>query len=228
MGWHARRFGLIDAVGLTALLTYVLAALNILPVMVSERVTLALVFAIGPVAMMAVIGIHLLLRSSPAVFWLRVGTTFLIVAFALLNLMLVVQQMVRLQFRAFRASVHDAAQAAQLDAIFKGTNAVQLGIDVSFDIFYCLGMVALSCVMYGDRRFGRALGTFGVVSAAALLLLNLATFPYGPADAGLVDLGPLTAVWWLLVIIQIKRAASGAEGPPSAQPDAPGVSSGVR
>lgn len=100
MGWHARRFGVIDAVGLTALVTYLLAALDILPVIVSERVTLALVFAIGPVAMMAVIGIHLLLRSSPAVFWLRVGTTFLIVAFGFLNLMLVVQQMVRLQFRA--------------------------------------------------------------------------------------------------------------------------------
>lgn len=207
----ARRARLaIDIVGVSALLVYLLAALDVLPIFgpVTERITLALVFAIGPVAMVAVIGIHELLRSSPLAFWLRVGTTFLIVAFALLNLMLVVQQMVRLRFREFRLATSDPNQSALLEAVFKGTDLVQQGIDVSFDMFYCLGVIALSAVMYREPSFGRLLGGFGVVSGAALLVFNLATFPHAPADSGLVDLGPLTGLWWLCVIIQIKRTAA--------------------
>jgi hypothetical protein len=205
----ARRARLvIDIVGVGALLVYLMAALGVLPIVGTERITLALVFAIGPVAIVAVLGIYELLRSSPSAFWLRVGTTFLIVAFALLNLMLVVQQMVRVQFREFRLGTSDPSQAALLDAVFKGTNLVQLGIDVSFDVFYCLGVIALSAVMWREPTFGRLLGGFGVVSAGALLVFNLATFPHAPASSGLVDLGPLTGLWWLCVIIQIKRTAA--------------------
>jgi hypothetical protein len=191
---------------------YLMGALNVLPIIVSERVTLALVFGIGPIAIAAVLGIHELLRSSPSVFWLRVGTTFLIIAFALFNLMLVVQQMVRLQFRQFRMVTSDAGQLALLEAVFRGTNLVQLGIDVSFDVFYCLGVIALSAVMYREPSFGRLLGGFGIVAAAALLVLNLGTFPYGPADSGLVDFGPVTGIWWLWVIFRIKRNAARSAG----------------
>ena len=185
-----------------------LAALDILPIVGSERVTWRWCSGSrsssdrgGPRNPRAVTVLTFLC-------WLRVGTTFLIVAFALLNLMLVVQQMVRLQFRQFRLAAGDASQAALLDAVFKGTNLIQLGIDVSFDVFYCLGVIALSAVMYREPGFGRVLGAFGIVSAAALLVFNLATFPYGPADSGLVDLGPVTGIWWLCVIVQIKRNAA--------------------
>lgn len=62
--------------------------------------------------------------------------------------------------------------------------------------------------MYREPNFGRILGGFGVVSAAALLIFNLATFPYIPDQSGLVDLGPVTGVWWLLVFIQMKRTVA--------------------
>jgi hypothetical protein len=29
----------------------------------------------------------------------------------------------------------------------------------------------------------------------------MATFPIQPAEAGLVDLGPLTGLWWLVLIL---------------------------
>jgi hypothetical protein len=85
---------------------------------------------------------------------------------------------------------------------------------VSFDIFYCLGVILVSVAMYSHRDFGRIIGVFGVLSAASLLWLNLAAFPKVPDESGLVDLGPLTAVWWLAVIIQLMRS----RGTNSAEP----------
>lgn len=199
------RFRIIPFFGLGVLAVYLAAALDVLPVIGTERLTLALVFAIGPVAIMGVLGIDEFLRPSAPVFARRVGTTFLIVAFALFNLMLVVQMMVRLQFREFRSETADPAVLSTLDTVFKGTNLVQQGIDVSFDVFYCLGVVILSSVLYRHRDFGRLIGAFGVLSASGLLILNLGTFPHPPAESGLVDLGPLTGLWWVLVIIQLSR-----------------------
>ena len=109
--------------------------------------------------------------------------------------------------RQLRLETSDPEAMAVLDAVFKGTNLVQQGIDVSFDVFYCLGIIALSFVMYRERNFGRLLGALAVISAAGRLIFNLATFPYPPAESGLLDLGPLTGLWWLLVFIQVKRAA---------------------
>jgi hypothetical protein len=59
--------------------------------------------------------------------------------------------------------------------------------------------------MFRHEDFGRLIGGFGMLSGAALLAFNLATFPYIPAESGLVDLGPVTAIWWLAVILQLFR-----------------------
>ena len=40
----------------------------------------------------------------------------------------------------------------------------------------------------------------------ALLALNLSTFPTPPGEAGLIDLGPLLGIWYLLVTIKIELA----------------------
>jgi hypothetical protein len=42
-----------------------------------------------------------------------------------------------------------------------------------------------------------------MAASAALLYLNLATFPVAPAYAGSVDLGPLLAVWFLIVYVRV-------------------------
>ena len=53
--------------------------------------------------------------------------------------------------------------------------------------------------------FNRFVSIFGVVSAGALLVLNLFAFPNVPKESRLVDLGPVTGIWWLMVISQIVR-----------------------
>jgi hypothetical protein len=189
--------------GLLAVLFYIATAIGLIKDV--TPLTLGLVFAIGPVAIVGVLAIsdHLA-RDGPAP-TLRPATVFLVVAFALFTLMLVVQQTVVIRFREFSQQATDPAAREGLRTAFRLVNQVQLGIDVCFDIFYCAGVVLFSIAMYRHRDFGRVVGVFGVLSAAGLLVLNLATFPHPPAERGLVDLGPVTGVWWVVVILQLIR-----------------------
>jgi hypothetical protein len=59
--------------------------------------------------------------------------------------------------------------------------------------------------MVADRRFGRWFGLPGIVVAAALYILNFATFPIPPESAGLVDVGPLVGLWYAVVWVQVLR-----------------------
>ena len=200
-----RRTSLIGLtiVGLVVILVYLGTATGIIKDV--NKIILILAFAIGPVAIVGVIEIYHRLSTGGNSLILKTGTVFLITAFALFNLMLVVQQMIFMQFEQFRSNAADEATKQAFRLILKGVNLVQMGIDVSFDIFYCAGLILISLVMYRHPKFGKFLGVFGVVSAAGLLILNLYAFPYIPADSGLIDLGPLTGLWWLAVVIQLFR-----------------------
>jgi hypothetical protein len=99
-------------------------------------------------------------------------------------------------------------------------NLVQLGADVAFDVFYCLGMILYGAVFYRTAGFGRLLGVGGIVAAGGLLAMNLASFPYVPAESGLVDLGPVTGAWWVLVILRLIRWNRGDRNVPIASPAA--------
>lgn len=199
------RFGLsvLVLLGLVVVLTYLATATGL--IRSGGNLLLALVFAIGPVAMAGMVAIYERLSVSGSRFLAKVGVVFLVVAFAFFNLMLVVQQLVRLQFRQMIAGASEAAAQESLRAIYRGVNLVQQGMDVSFDIFYCMGTLLLGMAMFEHRDFGKVLGILGAVLAGLLLVFNLWTFPYIPADSGLVDLGPLTGLWWLAVIIQFAR-----------------------
>jgi hypothetical protein len=173
--------------------------------------TLIPVLAIGPVAIVGILSIHNRLAGVHDGLALRTGTVFLVVAFALLTLMLVIQQMVALQFSDLRAHASEPASLELLRSIQAGVNLVQLGTDVAFDIFYCLGVILLAVVLYRTAGFGRVLAAAGIVAAVGLLTLNLASFPYVPAESGLIDLGPVTGIWWVLVILRLRRW--GSHGP---------------
>jgi hypothetical protein len=193
----------VSILGLAVLLVYLGAATGVIKG--ADNLTLSLVFAIGPVAIIGVLSVSRRLAPQGGTLPLRAGTTFLVIGFALFTLMLVVQQTIFIQFRQFRSESADEAAKEALALVFKGVNLVQIGADVAFDIFYCLGMILLAAVMYRHRDFGKIIGAFGVVAAAALLSFNLYTFPHVPADSGLVDLGPVTGLWWIAVIVQFLR-----------------------
>jgi hypothetical protein len=194
--------------GVFFVLVYVAAATVGIPL--PERLSLALVFLVAPAAILGVLAIRRWLGgvvSSPFMaLGLDAGAVFLAIAFAFFDLMIIVQQTVRFFYRDLLAAENNAAAAETLRLAYRLVNPVQMGIDIAFDVFYCLGIVLVSSVMLAKGRFERITGWYGILTAAGLLAFNLWTFPKPPADSGLIDLGPATAVWWIAVIVQVSRA----------------------
>ncbi len=189
--------------GLTILLAYLNFAFGW--VLLSQRLSLVLAFAIGPVAVWGTLAISENLVRVFGTFTLRVGTIFLVIGFALLTLMLTMQQAVFAEYQELLGDLASAQAPASLKESFALVNRVQLGADVAFDIFYSLGIILISIVIVRRHGFGRLVGIYGLVVAGGLLALNIWYFPTPPAAAGSVDLGPATIVWWVGLFVLDSR-----------------------
>jgi len=186
-------------IGLSILLAYLNFAFGW--VMLSERLSLVLAFAIGPVAVFGTLALSENLMRVFDTATLRLGTTFLIIAFAILTLMLTMQQAIFAVYQQLLDAAAAPEAQASLKASFALTNQVQLGADVAFDIFYSLGIIFVSSVLVRSKGFERVIGAYGIVAATSLLVLNLWFFPTPPAAAESIDLGPATIVWWVALIV---------------------------
>ena len=90
---------------------------------------------------------------------------------------------------------------ALLRATFRGANRVQAGLDVAFDIFITISWILFGINIAKSPSFNKILGWAGSLVALSLLVLNLSTFPNGPAESGLFDLGPFLGLWALVFYI---------------------------
>ncbi len=189
---------LVPAAGVVVLLAYF--NFTVFGIPFSDRLTLLLAFAIGPVAIIGVMQLHRQFGREYTGSLLPAATVFLVIAFALFNLMLVVQQSIFARYREGLSSSEGAAKES-LRMIFNLVNQVQLGIDVSFDIFYCVGLILLSVVLLHLSLSRKIVGAYGIVTGVGLLVFNLATFPVPPTDSGLFDWGPATGLFWVAVIV---------------------------
>jgi len=174
-----------------------------------DQVFTVLFLAISPVAIIGVYAIGKRLAQSRHSLGIDLAKIYGIIAFGIFEMMLCIQFGSRTYFREHL--LNDAKSDVSneiVKTIYKGVNAVQFTMDIAFDIFYCLMIVLFSVAMFRNNLFGKALGVFGVVSGLGLLTLNLWTFPYPPGESGLIDLGPLTGIWWiwvLFILIKIER-----------------------
>ena len=100
-------------------------------------------------------------------------------------------------------SVYSVVQ--QPDAALK---AVWWGLDVAWDLYVGAGTILFALCMFGRRGLGAWLAVPGLLIASIFLIFNIATFPKPPDTAGLVDLGPLVGLWYLVVYVRLGVSAA--------------------
>lgn len=178
--------------GILGDVAYFLAAapLGLPPVLV-----LSLGFAFGPLLSLSFLGLYRFFQLHKQTIAIQASCLFGVIAGTIVNMMLVVQS-------ATRLAVPSEAREA-LGLAWEGLDRVQLGLDVSWDIYLSAATILLGVAMTSHPRFGRTWGAITIAVGAALLILNMLTFPEPPASAGSIDLGPLTGIWYLFIAVRV-------------------------
>jgi len=188
--------------GLVACVVYPL--MNFVP-MPAPQLTVVLAASFGPALAFACLGLRQILEEERRSVAAQLAALSNLLAGGLVTAMLLVQL----------AIVHSRVPPAgdELSAFVRQRVwDVDLGLDVAFDVFIGLGTALFGWAMMRDRRYGRLLGGAGVVVGVVVILgLNFWTFPTPPAEAGLLDSGPVCGLWYLaVVLVTLRFVAAGA------------------
>lgn len=173
-----------------------------------DRIILASYLSLGPLGVVGAVELGARLGYQQGRRLPRIGAVFGVAAFVIWELVMIIQSGSAMLFRDhiakdLIAALPDGDEAARL--IYLSVGMVQASMDVAFDVFFCLAIIVFSVSMMSHPAFGPYLGVYGIVAAGSLLGMNILTFPMPPAEVGMWDLGPLTAIWWVAVIVIMVR-----------------------
>ena len=153
----------------------------------SPIIAVPLLFAFAFGITVSSIGLYYILGSTTGSRMALIAAVANVIAAAQLLAMLMVQM-----------SVYSMVQ--QPDAALK---AVWWGLDVAWDLYVGTGTILFALCMLGRRGFGAWFAVPGLLIGSTLLIFNIATFPNPPDTAGLVDVGPLVGLWYLVVYVRL-------------------------
>jgi len=174
--------------GLVALASYIaLVALQAPP---PVQVLLVFGFAFG--LTVASLGLHLGVVRDVAPALSLVAAVANTVAAGELTAMLLVQMAVK-------------AAVPKPEAAF---TSIWLGLDVAWDLFVGAGTVLFGLALWRHPGFRPLTAAGGVMSGLCLLVLNVATFPTPPADAGFFDAGPFVGLWYVILSARVLIVAN--------------------
>jgi hypothetical protein len=176
-----------------------------------KLLTVACAAAFGPLISLASVGLYHLLKLHQKTVSAQIAAAANVIAGSIVNMMLVVQLAISYSMEEYMKSAGDAATKATLEWVGKVVDKVQLGLDVSWDVFIAVGTLLLALNMLKHPRFGKVLGGLGALLAVLLLGFNLYTFPIPPANAELIDFGPFVGLWYLVISVQALRSLSWAK-----------------
>jgi hypothetical protein len=153
--------------------------------------TLLLVCSFGPMLAIGSAGLWELLGRHRRTATPDIGLVANLAAGIAVTLMFLAQLGLRAWFDAGLGGSAQQVSPEDAEAAFSAGNGLQLGLDMAWDVFLAIGTAMLAWNMGQHPRFGWAYAATGLLLAAALLGLNLATFPENPGRAGWIDVGPL-------------------------------------
>jgi hypothetical protein len=190
---------------ITGLLAAVIYPLMIF-VSMPEHLLITLAAAFGPLLSIASLGLYHLLMVNRKTVTLQIATISNVIAGTIVNMMLIIQLAIRMGMRTYTNGETGQAGEEMMKWALRGVDKVQLGLDVSWDVYIALGTFFFAVNMLSHPRFGRIFGWIGIILSVPLLGFNLSSFPVPPADAGRFDFGPLVGLWYMAVGIQALRS----------------------
>jgi hypothetical protein len=202
---NALAFAWIKLGALTGIIACIIYPLMI-AVEMPKQLTVACAAAFGPLLSLASVGLYHLLKLHQKTVTAQIATGANIIAGSIVNMMLVVQLAISYSMQDYLKNAGEEATKSTLEWIGKVVDNVQLGLDVSWDVFIAIGTLLFAVNMLNHPRFGKILGGIGVLLAVLLLGFNLYTFPIPPANANLIDFGPFVGLWYLVASIQTLRS----------------------
>ena len=139
--------------------------------------------------------------SSIGLYYILAGTTGSRMALiaAVANVIAATQLLAMIMVQAAVLSTVDQPEAA--------LKAVWWGLDVAWDLYVGMGTILFALCMFGRRGFGAWFAVPGLLIAIIFLIFNITTFPIPPETAGLLDLGPLVGLWYLVVYLRLGAAS---------------------
>jgi len=187
-----------------------LAVSVIYPVMIfvplPKKITVVFASLFGPLLLVASLGLYFFLKAYRKTITGQLAVISNIIASVQVTLMLIVQLSVNLSMAGLIDSAGEGISEATKKWIWQVVDKVQLGMDVSWDIFIAIGTILFGVTMMKHPRFGKIFGLLGFLIGHFLLVFNLSTFPTPPGDAGLIDLGPIVGLWYLAAMVLIIRS----------------------
>jgi hypothetical protein len=81
--------------------------------------------------------------------------------------------------------------------------AVWWGLDVAWDLYVGTGTILFALCMFRRRGLGVWIAVPGLLLGSLLLVLNIVTFPKPPDTVGLMDVGPLVGLWYVVVYVRL-------------------------
>jgi hypothetical protein len=197
-GWIV--YGMIA--GILADLAYLLA---VRPSGLPPQIAMLSGMALGPLLCLAFLGLYGFFAPYKKTVALQASAIFGVIAGTIATLMIVVQSAIGLAIPStFRAGMGLA---------WDGLNMAQRGLEVSWGIYFAAATMALGIAMRRHPRFGWIWGDATLLVGAGLLTLNLLTFPFAPAPVSLIDLGPVAALWYLIVFLRVLTSLKWVDQP---------------
>lgn len=162
-------------------------------------------FFFGVLLIPSVIGLYHYFEQDGKKVTLQLASAFGMISGVLVNLTAVVQATIRLHMRDYITNAHDQESEDIIRWIWRGLESVQLGMNVSWNMFILSSMILFSLVVFSHKAFGKVFGIIGLTLAVFTLLLNLHTFPIPPGAVygKFWDFMPLCGLWFLCVYIRI-------------------------